>query len=299
MVDKTVTKIIYTGDNKTKVFPFPFDFAAPEDVKVAVYDEKTDEEQTLTRDFFLDEKARTITYPGYTPGSEPLEKEQPPVLSNSQKIVIYRETPIVQLTDLGNKYPLPTIEAMPDKLTFICQELRETLDRCVKTQINGSETPEEFAERLLSTAKEAIAATEAAQKYKEQAEKILAEIQNGAATAEDLRDNVNNMRTQIAELQALCNELAGYTETVPLKPIVSVPQPDSVRYRFWIQPQNSEEFIEEADVRAIDENNNVSDNPLMRLITEDGEIIPLTRQIRRFADDDVFTNADVAYVMSD
>lgn len=141
MVDNIVTKVIYDGDGKTTVFPFPFQFADPADVHVVIYDADTDTETVLAKDYYVDAVAHTVHYPGYVPGQEPAAAERPAVLSSHQKLVVYRETPRNQLVDLGDKYPLPTVEGMPDKLTYIVQEIWEVLERCVKSGISGGKAP--------------------------------------------------------------------------------------------------------------------------------------------------------------
>ena len=141
MVDNIVTKVIYDGDGKTTVFPFPFQYADPADVHVVIYDSKTDSEIVLHKDYYVDTDKNTVHYPAYLPGEEPIESERPNILSSHQKLVIYRETPHDQLVDLGNKYPLPTLESMPDKLTYIIQEIWEVLERCVKGSISGGQPP--------------------------------------------------------------------------------------------------------------------------------------------------------------
>nr|WP_315410744.1 hypothetical protein [uncultured Selenomonas sp.] len=141
MINHLTTKVIYQGDGKTRRFPFAFPFADVADVKVVIYDAATERETLLAGDYFVDAKTRTVLYPGYAPGEEKPESEQPPTLSAGQKIVIYRNTPRTQMVDLGEKYPLPAVEAMPDKLTMIVQEIWEVLERCVKGGISGTKAP--------------------------------------------------------------------------------------------------------------------------------------------------------------
>ena len=156
MVDNIVTKVIYDGDGKTTVFPFAFDFADVADVHVLLYDADADQEKVLTKDYYVDATAKTVHYPGYVPGQEPAEADRPSVLSNRQKLVIYRETPLTQLTNLGRKYPLKTIERMPDKLTYIVQELKEQVDRSIKNSISGAKTFVEYMKEIDNNAKTAL-----------------------------------------------------------------------------------------------------------------------------------------------
>lgn len=156
MVDNIVPKVIYDGDGKTTVFPCAFDFADAADVHVLLYDADADQEKVLTKDYYVDATAKTVHYPGYVPGQEPAEADRPAVLSSRQKLVIYRETPLTQLTNLGRKYPLKAIERMPDKLTYIVQELKEQVDRSVKSSISGAKTFVEYMKEIDNNAKTAL-----------------------------------------------------------------------------------------------------------------------------------------------
>ena len=156
MVDNIATKVIYEGDGVTTVFPFTFDFADAADVHVLLYDADADQEKVLTKDYYVDATAKTVHDPGYVPGQEPAEADRPAVLSSCQKLVIYRETPLTQLTNLGRKYPLKAIERMPDKLTYIVQELKEQVDRSVKSSISGAKTFVEYMKEIDNNAKTAL-----------------------------------------------------------------------------------------------------------------------------------------------
>ena len=162
MVETSVVKWIYVGDGETTHFPFPFPFENVDDVKVSLYDIPTETETPLTSDYFVDSNASEVIYPGYPPGEEPPESEQPPVLPDTMKIVIYRDTPVDQLEDLGQKYPLPIIEAMVDKATMILQELAEKVSRAVTVDKGDTETPAELKERLLESSEAAAASAAAA-----------------------------------------------------------------------------------------------------------------------------------------
>ena len=150
MVNNSETKVIYKGDGKTKVFPYTFAAIDADTIKVAVYDETSGVESTLTNDYYVDITAKTVTYPGYAPGQAPAESQQPGVLQETQKLVIYRETPLDQRQDLGEKYPLPIIESIGDKLTLIVQELKETLGRTITIDISSNETTEQLKERIFT-----------------------------------------------------------------------------------------------------------------------------------------------------
>lgn len=141
MISDTETKVTYTGDGKTTTFPFNFPYNEKANIYVSIYDSDTEEATILTSDYYVDDAA--VLYPGYAPGSKPVASAQPAVLKSTQTLTIYRDTDVDQLVDLGEKYPLPYIENMVDKVTMILQEQKEELDRSVKVDIGDPETPEE------------------------------------------------------------------------------------------------------------------------------------------------------------
>lgn len=166
MVNNRDIKVAYQGDGITTVFPFSFPFIKSEYIHVAIYDSLTKETVTLTSDYYVDSVAHTVTYPGYAPGQAPAEAARPPVLPATSTITIYRQTDIDQLVDLGDKYPLPQIESMSDKLTEILQEHDESLARAIKVPIGDPETPDQkylnMQTYIAETAANAAAAADSA-----------------------------------------------------------------------------------------------------------------------------------------
>ena len=64
--------------------------------------------------------------------------EQPPVLPEGWKLTIYRAVPITQETDLPDNYPFNNVEDIGDKLTMICQQLADGVNRSLKTSISDN-----------------------------------------------------------------------------------------------------------------------------------------------------------------
>ncbi len=143
MIENRKTAVTYQGDGNTSVFPFSFAVTDANSVRVSIYDKETDVSTELTRDYFVDTAAHVVHYPGYAPGESVDAHAQPPKLPRGKNITIYRITPIDQLTDLGNKYPLPYIETMADKLTAILQEHDEMFGRTVTLPAGDPKTPEQ------------------------------------------------------------------------------------------------------------------------------------------------------------
>ncbi len=148
MIDSIVIKRIYDGDGIATQFPFPFPFEDASHVKVSIYNIATETETPLESDYYVDAAASKVIYPGYPPGEAPPESERPGPLPVGQKLVIYRDTPVNQLKDLGEKYPLPFIEEMIDKCTMILQEVSEKMSRALVVEMGADMTPEEFFEHF-------------------------------------------------------------------------------------------------------------------------------------------------------
>lgn len=148
MIPYAETKVVYAGDGKTTVFPFTFKYAEATDVKVSLYEIATDTTTILTKDYYVDTTAGTVTYPGYAPGQEVAESERPAPLDSAHRIVIYRETEISQPVDLGNKYPLNTLEGMHDRAIMLIQELNEITSRTVTIEAGSDEDPNAVVKEL-------------------------------------------------------------------------------------------------------------------------------------------------------
>ena len=148
MIPLVDTNTIYIGDGKTKIFPFSFKYIDVQDIKVSLYNISEDVTVKLSRDYYVDENLRAVIYPGYAPGQELPENEQPAILDSNHKLVIYRDTPITQLNDLGDKYPLALLEGMDDKAILILQEIAEKLGRCVMAEIGSATTAAEMIQQI-------------------------------------------------------------------------------------------------------------------------------------------------------
>ena len=162
MIEYRKTAVTYQGDGNTSVFPFSFAVTDANSVRVSIYDKAMDVSVEITRDFFVDMTAHVVHYPGYAPGESVDAHAQPPKLPRGKNITIYRVTPIDQLTDLGNKYPLPYIETMADKLTAILQEHDEMLGRAVTSQKGSGVTPKELIDSIFRMGEKVDAAMNAA-----------------------------------------------------------------------------------------------------------------------------------------
>ncbi len=154
MIASAVIKNIYVGNGSTTQFPFTFKYNSADDIKVALYDIPTDVQTDLTSDYYIDTEKNVVLYPGYQSGQEPPSNEQPEVLPSTKKIIIYRETPQSQEKDLGDRYPLTTLERMVDKCTMLVQETKEKIERAILSDMGSDTKPSD----LMQTLKEKTAA---------------------------------------------------------------------------------------------------------------------------------------------
>lgn len=192
MISNTTSKVTYQGDGKTTEFPYTFDLAAKSDMHVKLYDTETETATELTSDFYVDTTAGKVIYPGYESGQEPEESARPAILKSTQKLTLYRQTEVSQLTALGSKYPLPAIEEMSDKLTMICQEHDEHLSRCLTAEMGSDKGPEQISAELYEYGKKAIASAAAA----------LVSENAAKASATNAANSATNAKTYAADAKA-------------------------------------------------------------------------------------------------
>jgi len=119
-------KVIYTGDGSTTVFPYTFKILDETEILVTQYtiSDGTETVLTLTTNYTVsgvgDAGGGNITLTGSAP-------------SSSYKIILQRDIPLTQTADYVENDPFPaeTHEEALDRLTMICQQLQEALDRAV------------------------------------------------------------------------------------------------------------------------------------------------------------------------
>lgn len=135
MIQDSVNRISYDGNGIATEFAYPFSITTTNDVKVMIVD-ADGTETILTNDYYVDEANSKVDYPGYPPGEEPLPELQPPKLATGQRIVLYRELDVTQLTSLFDQYPFKTIEVMIDKTTILLQQLKDAQQRALTLSVS-------------------------------------------------------------------------------------------------------------------------------------------------------------------
>lgn len=163
-VSSTLPTITYLTTGSLKTFNIPFDFSDSSHITVTVTD-RTAEPVSVT----------TIDPSNYTVLSTPLgttskgtvtyPKAPTPALSAGYYVTIGRNVPIDQTTNLINQsgFFLEDIERSLDKLTQICQQLKEAQTRAILLPVGGNDTPTDFLEGLEAVATRAETAADRAE----------------------------------------------------------------------------------------------------------------------------------------
>lgn len=128
MIGSSENRISYNGNGIATEFAYNFIILEKSDIKV-LHVAADGTEQLLTKDYYVDMEKSVVLYPGYAPGAEIPEQNRPPVLPVGERLVIYREVPITQDSALDKHWPFNVVENGLDKLTIICQQIWDRLQR--------------------------------------------------------------------------------------------------------------------------------------------------------------------------
>lgn len=137
MISSSENRVSYDGDGLAKEFAYQFKILEKSDIKVMLVNPDGDT-QILSKDYYVDAEKNVVVYPGYAPGAEIPESERPPVLPAGWRLVLYRDVPITQLSQMPMQWPFNVIEDMADKLTIICQQLDDGSQRSLKLSVEAS-----------------------------------------------------------------------------------------------------------------------------------------------------------------
>lgn len=154
----------YNGNNAARTFSFSFWSFGKEDIVVSRADPGGNEViLTLGTDYSIAFNQKNLG------GTVTLNT----VLQSGYTLAISRSTPINQELDLVNQgaFYAEDHEAAFDKLTAICQELKEVLGRCLIVPITSTKTPQEVLNDLLEISAKAT-------EYAQKAEIIYNEVKN-------------------------------------------------------------------------------------------------------------------------
>ena len=128
MIGSSENRISYNGNGIATEFAYTFKILEKSDIKL-LYVSADGTETLLTKDYYVDTEKSVVIYPGYAPGAEIPEAERPPILQEGERLIIYREVPITQQSQLDKHWPFNVIENGLDKLTIICQQIFDKANR--------------------------------------------------------------------------------------------------------------------------------------------------------------------------
>lgn len=131
MIPVSENQVIYSGNGVNTAFSYSFKIIESTDlhlIRVAADGTETE----VTSDYYVDMAASKVYYPGYAPGVEEAEADQPQVLQTGEKLVVYRNVPITQQDDMPDQWPFDVIESALDKSCIIDQQLKGEVDRSLK-----------------------------------------------------------------------------------------------------------------------------------------------------------------------
>ena len=225
MVITDVNQVVYQGDGATTAFPFTFRIIDATDIKLLLID-ADGTETDITSDYFVDTVNNTVHYPGYAPGAEPGLADRPAPVQEGQRLVVYRELPVTQEKDLGEKWPFFVIELALDKLTMLIQQVKGIWDRCLKVSVGQEATAPDFnytvpieagktfrvkddgtgfelTEDPAVAHEAAVAAQEAAERAQGIAEEARDDAEAAAANAEDALDLIKEKATWFDNVAAM------------------------------------------------------------------------------------------------
>lgn len=173
-----------TGNGILKEFPFSFKTVRASDVvvKTSSGTSVTDEEVTLR--YGTDYTVTMNSNQDERPGGSVVLVNAP---AKGVRVVITSDTAIDQQLVLTNHdgFLPESLNDAYDKLTIICQELKETLSRCLIVPLTSEKTPQEVVSDLLEVANRAA-------DYAQRAEAIYNEVvstgQNVSATWQEIQE---------------------------------------------------------------------------------------------------------------
>lgn len=180
----------YQCDGVNKTFIWPYDFNDIKDVSIILID-GDGKQFKQSGNIAYDAQNKTLTYPSV---GDPLPADY--------KVILIRQTPISQTTELANKWPYNHIENMSDKVILILQELKEQLDRTLQIRVGADEDPNQvtrdIVDNSIEAAKKAIAAALTA-------ETKANEVQDNATKLTAINDNINALSQMVDDKLVTAN----------------------------------------------------------------------------------------------
>ena len=157
-VSNTTVKLNYNGNGSNRTFALTFPLLSAAHLRIVVTDAAGTETE-ISNNFSLNTALDTLTYPTVDSGLDPLP--------TGSTLTLIRQTPLTQEIDLqsGNALDAAELERGYDKLTYLLQEIKEQVSRCIKYAVAQTDitTAEQFLSDITTAAEAAqTSATSAA-----------------------------------------------------------------------------------------------------------------------------------------
>jgi hypothetical protein len=180
----------YQCDGVNKTFIWPYDFNDIKDVSIILID-GDGKQFKQSGNIAYDAQNKTLTSPSV---GDPLPA--------GYKIILIRQTPISQTTELADKWPYNHIEDMSDKVILILQELKEQLDRTLQIRVGADEDPNQVVRDIVDNS---LVAARQAIKAALTAETKALEVEKNAIQLNAINDNINALSQTVDDKLASAN----------------------------------------------------------------------------------------------
>lgn len=183
-VSNTTVKLNYNGNGSNRTFALTFPLLSAAHLRIVVTDAAGTETE-INNNFSLNTALDTLTYPTVASGLSPLP--------TGSTLTLIRQTPLTQEIDLqsGGALDAAELETGYDKLTYLLQELKEQVARCIKYAV--ATTDIHTAEQFLSD--------------------ITTAAENAATSATSAATAANNANTKATQAAASATAAAGSATT--------------------------------------------------------------------------------------
>ena len=145
-INDVTPRVQYTGNNSTTEFPYAFPIFDETNMQVYLNDTLIDPDATITigeGDDAVDYPVYTVTGVGEDDGGKVIFTVAP---ETGVLVTLVRNVPIERVTDFqeGGSFRPKNINDDLDRQTAFCQQLQETLSRCVKVGVTSTSDPSEI-----------------------------------------------------------------------------------------------------------------------------------------------------------
>lgn len=183
-VSNTTVKLNYNGNGSNRTFALTFPLLSAAHLRIVVTDASGTETE-INNNFSLNTALDTLTYPTVASGLTPLP--------TGSTLTLIRQTPLTQEIDLqsGGALDAEQLERGYDKLTYLLQEIKEQVARCIKYAV--AQTDIHTAEQFLSD--------------------IQTAADNAATSATSAATAANNANTRATQAAASATAAAGSATT--------------------------------------------------------------------------------------